>query len=319
MIGDDDGINPDIILATEWARSNDVDAIVGNLAANYRWAGTGAPDTFFTKMTDNTLVLSHFTGDITYVNVEDSLKRFAKAGCTYYLDFFLPKLYHGVIRRDRLDDLRSLNGAYIRGLSADIYLSVALACVVRKLVFVDYPLTIPGVCAESSSIVEGQIKKHSQRLEDAPHFRSNPGYIWSEKVPPIYCVEAIWTDSALHALRDMSRQDLLRQFNRYRMYANIVNANRGSTAQCFDHMKSHNLTKLIDILKLVHAFIAGPVARFLRKRLLSRFLIIFGFYRLKEFHELSNIVTATDSLIQYLNKNDMILKIIPFKNKITKK
>ena len=61
-IGDDDGINPEIIAATKWANDNNYEALVGNVEANYRWEGTGAPDTFFTKMTDNTLTITHFNG-----------------------------------------------------------------------------------------------------------------------------------------------------------------------------------------------------------------------------------------------------------------
>ncbi len=313
MIGDDDGINPDIVAATEWARVNDIDAIVGSLTANYRWAGTGAPDTLFTKMTDSTLVLTHFTGHVNHVDLEESLKRFGRAGYTYYLEYSLPKLYHGVVKRDRLNELLSRNGAYIRGLSTDIYLSVALACVIRKLVIIDYPLTIPGVCPQSSSVVEGQIKNHSRRLEDAPHFRSNPGYVWSEEVPPIYCVEALWTDSALHALRDMNRLDLLSKFSQYRMYANIINANRESINVCLTHMKSRHAATITNILKLACAFVTGPIERFIRRRALSRILIILRIKRLEEIRNLPDIVAATDALTNYLKTVSIKLHTLPFR------
>ena len=36
-IGDDDGINPEIIAATKWANDNNYEALVGNVEANYRW------------------------------------------------------------------------------------------------------------------------------------------------------------------------------------------------------------------------------------------------------------------------------------------
>lgn len=313
MIGDDDGINPEIVAATEWALSNEVDAIVGSLTANYRWAGTGAPYTLFTNMTDSTLVLTHFTGQVNHVDLEESLKSFGRAGCTYYLDYSLPKLYHGVVKRDRLNELLSRNGAFIRGLSTDIYLSVALACIIRKLVIFDYPLTIPGVCPQSSSVVEGQIKKHSRRLEDAPHFRSNPGYVWSDEVPPIYCVETLWTDSALHALRDMNRQDLLGQFSQHRMYANIINSNRESINICLTHMRSRHKETFTNLLRLASAFVTGPLERFMRKRALSRILIIFRIKRLKEIRNIPDIVAATDALLNYLNTISTKLHALPFK------
>jgi len=312
MIGDDDGVNPEIVEAAQWAQSNELDALVGSLTANYRWAGTGAPDTLFTRMTDSTLVLTHFNGRIKHVDIEESLRQFGNDGFTYYLDFALPKLYHGIVKRDRLKELWRRNGTYIRGLSTDIYLSVSLACIVRNLVVIDYPLTLPGVCPESSSVVEGQIRKHSRRLEDAPHFRSNPGYVWSEEVPPVYCVETLWTDSALHALRDMNRQDLLAQFNCYRMYANIINANRETKDDCIKHMRSRpSASLMIDGLSLIWAF-TGPLKRFLRKRALSRILIILRIKRLKEINDLHDIVAATDALKKYLKTVSKKLYPIPF-------
>ncbi|MFX1667562.1 glycosyltransferase [Riemerella anatipestifer] len=170
-IGDDDGINPEIISATQWASDNGYDALVGNVEANYRWAGTGAPDTFFTKMTDNTLTITHFTGRAKVVNVTDSLLSLMKNGATNYLDFHLPKLYHGVVKKVLFEKIKAQTGSYLKGLSPDIYAAIALACNINKLLVLDYPLTIPGVCSVSGSIQEGQKKSNSKRLEDAPHFR----------------------------------------------------------------------------------------------------------------------------------------------------
>lgn len=312
MIGDDDGVNPEIVQAAAWARDNDIDSLVGSLSANYRWAGTGAPDTFFTKMTDSTLVMTHFSGRFKQIDLQESLKNFANAGLTYYLDHPLPKFYHGIVRRERLEQLLHRNGSYIKGLSTDIYLSVALASLVKKLVVIDYPLTLPGVCPESSSIVEGQIKTHSKRLQDAPHFRSNPGYVWSVEVPPIYCVETLWADSALHALKDMQRDDLLRQFNRYRMYANIINADSETRSACIAHIRSHSGSSAITAMKLGWAFFTGPFVRFLRKRALSRALILLHLKRLKEIHDLPDIVAATDALTRYLKTVSSKIRPLPF-------
>jgi glycosyltransferase involved in cell wall biosynthesis len=313
LIGDDDGINPEIVEATAWAKAHGIEALVGSLTANYRWAGTGAPDTLFTKMTDSTLVLNHFSGETTSIDVEDSLRKFARAGFTYYLHFPLPKLYHGIVKRECLNEILRRNGAYIRGLSPDIYLSIALACIGPKLVKVDYPLTIPGVCPESGSIIEGQIRRHSRRLADAPHLRSNPSYVWSEEVPSIYCVETIWTDSALHAVRDMNRADLMLNFDRYQMYANIINANRDSLRDCLTHLHSLTQHMAADTMRVLVAYISGPILRFVRMRAISRLLIIVGFKRLEEIGELSDIGAATDALLAHLKALPKGAKSPPFK------
>ncbi|RYH20748.1 glycosyltransferase, partial [archaeon] len=222
LIGDDDGINPELLSVTQWASDYGIDAVVGNLAANYRWDGTGAPDTLFTKMTDSTLTITDFDGRAQVVELENSLRQLMRNGATNYLEFLLPKLYHGVVRKRCLEHVKKVTGQYINGLSPDIYSSIALACSVNKLIYINYPITIPGVCAESGSIKEGQLKQHSKRLEDAPHFKSRMNYTWSEMVPRIYAVQTIWADSCIAAIRDMNRLDLLNEFDKYMLYANIL-------------------------------------------------------------------------------------------------
>lgn len=302
MIGDDDGVNPEILEATNWASLNGIDALVGSLTANFRWAGTGLKNTMFTKMTDSTLTLTHFSGKFRHIDIEKSLRRFGGAGFTYYLEFDLPKLYHGIVKRSLLEELHRRSGNYINALSPDIYLSVALASLAKKLIVVDYPLTLPGVCPGSGSVEEGAIKKHSKKLEDAPHLQGNAGYVWRDEVPSIYCVETLWTESALHALQAMNRRDLLKLFNPYRMYANIINSNPDTKITCIGHMIDHlgpNYPKHYFLLGL--AFIAGPLCRFVRRRALSRILVILGLRRLNKIEGLPDTVAATKALSKYLD------------------
>src|SRR5207237_1455972 len=101
--------------------------------------------------------------------------------------------------------VREKAGAYFGGLSPDVFVSLASACVARRVAVTDYPLTIPGACSTSGSLVEGAIKRHSRNLEDAPHLRWRGEYRWCELVPPIYCRETIWVDSGVAALRAMGR------------------------------------------------------------------------------------------------------------------
>lgn len=321
LIGDDDGINPEIIEATLWAKNNGVDALVGSLTANYRWAGTGAPDTLFTKMTGGTLTITHFEGKICHPSLEDSLLKFALNGCTNYLDISLPKLYHGVVRREYMEVIKSKTGAYINGLSPDVYSSIALACIVNKLVTVDYPLTIPGVCAESTSITEGQIRKHSNRLEDAPHFRDRGPYTWSIEVPRIYCVETIWADSGFAALKDMNRFDLVQRFNRHKLYAYILTANHAVGGKIFDHMLtiSGRLTTklLIDIILVFPSLLSGPFQKFLLKRCLGRLMILIGKRRLETLVNLPDIYEAMKTLETYLKENNFLISSVLSKNKTT--
>jgi len=300
MIGDDDGINPEIIEATHWAKNNNVDALVGSLSAAYLWAGTGVPDTLFTNMSGGTLTFVPFNGKTCQPEIEESLSKLMKNGCTNYLDFSLPKLYHGIVRRECMEIIKNKTGAYLKGLSPDIYSSIALACVVNKLVTIDYPLTIPGACGLSSSITEGQIRKHSKKLEDAPHFRSRGHYTWSIEVPRIYCGQTIWADSGFAALREMNRLDLIKKFNRYKLYANIISADWSTGKLVLNHMIIERggikLELIIDFSRLFLSIITGPFRKFLMKRCLGRLMIILG---MRKFEKLVNLPDISKAMIAF--------------------
>lgn len=310
IIGDDDGINSEISEVVEWCKENDVDALTGNLNANYRWEGTGVKDTFFTKMLGSTLTITHFNCKIKDVDIEYSLKEFAKNGCTNYLDFDFPKLYHGIIKKDLLEEIRSKIGHYILGLSPDIYSSLALACVVKKLLIVDYPLTISGVCAESGSVKEGQKKNHSKELENAPHFKFRGDYNWAVEVPKIYTVQTIWADSAIAALRDLGREDVLKYFDKYSLYANILcgdpSLKEMLKSRISEDVKNGDFNVISFQKKLFQFKIRDIKFKFIR-----RLFIIFKLKPLVTIKELDNIFEAMLALQKYMKKKKLnIIEIL---------
>lgn len=312
IIGDDDGINPQIIDAVRWAKENNIDALTGNLSANYRWANTGAPNTFFTKMTDSTLTMTHFSGRFRQVNIEKSLREFCNSGFTYHIEYDLPRVYHGIVKRILLNELHYKNGAYIKALSPDIYLSLAIANYVKKLVVIDYPLTIPGVCQKSSSVNEGQINNHPRGLNAIPHLQNNPGYVWTKEVPPLYTIETIWADSAFHAFQDMNREDLLKRFNSYQLYARILRRNPDTWRACIDHIKHiPNTNNIIKLIRLSIAYLSVSLSRFF-SRALRRVMIIAKLRRLDEIKSLPNMSAATDALVTYLKLISKNSNRLPF-------
>lgn len=308
LIGDDDGVNPEIIGVAAWALSNDVDCVVGSLSANYRWHGAGAPDTLFTKMIGGVLTISDFRCGIEFPDTEKEMLKLARNGGTYYLDYKLPKLYHGIVRKRCLNEIFSRTGAYLKGLSPDMYSSLSIACITKKTVLIDYPLTIPGVCSESSSIIEGQIKQYSKKLEDAPHFRNRGLYEWSTEVPRIYTVETIWADSGIAALKEMGRLDILAKLYLPKLYAYIINANKGVSRIIFSHMileaKRAHKNFFVALSQLILSFFTGPGKRFLIKRAFGRLLIILKIRNLTCIHNLKNMVDTSHALTMHLgNKN----------------
>ncbi len=310
MIGDDDTVNPEIVEAASWAKENGIDCVTGALAANYRWAATKMPDTFFSKMTDSTLVITPFSNVVNKIDLKSTLERIANNGATYYLDFRTPKLYHGIAKRSLFEKSKEITGNHLGGLSPDIYATVMLCGLAESAYYVDYPLTIPGVCPPSSSVQEGALRKNNSReLVDAPHFKHRGDYIWSSEVPRIYCAETIWADSALAAMRDFDLTHGLRYYNRTKLYAYIITADRSLLSAVIEHArklsggrKSH---LFIDSLNTVRSFVAGPVRRFLHPRATRRLMVLLKLRSIIDLTQLPTVLDAEIALTEYLRKNKL--------------
>ena len=296
IIGDDDGINPDLIEVANWASQNDIDALNGTIVANYRWEGTGAPDTFFTKMTGSTLTITPFSGEAKFVETKDALEEFMKNGCTNYADYDLPRLYHGIVKKKYFDILKAETGDYLKGLSPDIYSSVALATKIKRTVLLDYPITIPGVCGQSASIIEGQKKSNSRKIEDIPSLKNRGEYVWSEYVPRFYCVQTIWADSGFAALKELKREDLINKFSRHGLYSKILNADFGLKTYLYKHIvedcKLNNRNVLSELVLTSFNYLSVFVKRNIFFRANNRLQMILKIKRIDTLTELNDITQA---------------------------
>jgi len=211
LIGDDDGINPEIFKIVRWASQNQIDAIVPDLNTIYWW-----PDACKLIKEKNQynglLQITPTKGNVHRYSTKREILKLLQNGGQDYLNFNLPKLYHGVVKKEFLDKIKSKTGNFIGGLSPDIYSAIAIANYVPHIIKIEYPLTIPGICGTSTSADSGR-GKHEGNFEDIPHLRDRKNYIWAEQVPKFYSVETIWADSAIAALTDLNRFDLLKKFN----------------------------------------------------------------------------------------------------------
>ena len=306
MIGDDDGVNPEILEAAAWARRNDVDSLAVKCNATYLWPGTGVRSTIFTKVSGASLTIREFEGGMKQADTEKEMRALVRNGGLYYLNYSLPKLYHGLVHRRCLDKVRSITGAYLGGLSPDIYASLAVACVAHRVIVTDYPLTIPGACGKSTSVTEGAIKKHSKKLEDAPHFRDRGEYNWSELVPRVYTPETIWVDSAIAAFNAMGRMDLVQDLNLSKLAAHCITANRGVTRRVlqdtFNLVSARQGSRVICGLQLALNLIKVPSAKF-AKRVLNRVLMILHLRRYHKINGPEDMVQVAHALTSYLRQH----------------
>ena len=202
MIGDDDTVLPNIFSVVRWAKSNNIKAVTPKLSYGYLWNHDG---NLMGKL------VAHKSTSITkQLNANEQLDLLINNGIIQYYNYDLPRLYHGLLRKDVIDSIRNVAGHSIGGLSPDIYLSVSSCFYIDTYYKVNFPFTIPGSCIQSTSV-----GKPRGRFEEIPHLWNRGEYEWDSRIPKYYCAQTIWAESALQAIKENDKgMRSLPQFNK---------------------------------------------------------------------------------------------------------
>jgi len=214
-VGDDDGVNPEIIDAALWAQEEGMDAIVPTIPAQYWW-----PDfrhRHYGRSFSGSLVVRPFSGLVTLPAAEDQLRRCVRqAGQGGF--GVLPGVYYGIVRRACLERVKARAGMFFPGPSPDIAGAAAVASFVKRMARVDYPLFLPGNSSAGGAGMKAR-KAHLGRLEAQAHLSKDVVGVWSELVPRFFSMPTIWAEDVIQALRATGRDDLLAEFNFPLLYA----------------------------------------------------------------------------------------------------
>lgn len=207
LIGDDDTITSDAILAAEWAKENHIEAIAPNVVANYVW-----PDfrsRFFGKKHSSRLYISKLMQSSKFTSSTPALMHALINACQGTDG--LPKIYHGIVQRFLLEKIRSISGNYFHGSSPDVSGAINLVLVSTNFLVVDYPLTIPGASGGSNT-GRSALNLHKGKLSDESQTSAFEKIGWSLGVPKFFSVETVWAHAALESLGKFD-QAKLQQFN----------------------------------------------------------------------------------------------------------
>ncbi len=214
LIGDDDSVSSLILDVADYARSRAVDCITPQVKAAYSW-----PD-FRTSLLGaahaGRLYLEAFTGESRWVDSAQALEGLllhAGQGTDG-----LPKLYHGLVRRELIQRVVLANGRLFWGTSPDMSAAVALALATEKFLLLDIPFTLPGASGGSNT-GRSALKSHKGDLRSDEHMRPFKNLRWPEQIPQFFSVETVWAHAAWETLVACGRQDLLQRFNWPRLYA----------------------------------------------------------------------------------------------------
>lgn len=196
LIGDDDTISADALLAAAWAKERDIEVIAPNVVANYVW-----PDFRSRLMGAGHASRLYFAKRFGGAFVHDSALALASAlrNAAQGTDG-LPKIYHGIVKRSVLERIRELSGAYFHGSSPDVSGAIGLALCSKSFVVVDYPLTIPGASGGSNT-GRSAMNTHKGKLSQESQTKGFETVGWSQGVPRFFSVETVWAHAALETIR----------------------------------------------------------------------------------------------------------------------
>ena len=303
IIGDDDGINPELVSAARWAKIHNIDAIRTTYVAYYFWPDVQVRASL--KNVAGQLTLLPFYSKAVWADQEKALFQLVRNAGQDYLNIPVPKIYHGLVKRACMDEVYNRKGIYFEGLSPDIFGAITLGCIAQRVISLDYPLTIGGTAVVSAS-ADSSAGKHKGRLEDAPQLRDRPDYKWSELIPRFYSVQTIWAETVVVALNAMNRLDLLRKFNLPLLIAYCIVANPDYTLIILRNMYhifgSIGKNPFIGSLQVIYSLLLSQSLR--TGRYFLRRLRSFYGNSAEHINNLENIEEASKALTNYLAANN---------------
>lgn len=204
FIGDDDGFMPSIVNCVQWMKDNEVDAaIFDNILFNW-------PDYYSdvsSRSLSGVLQYDEFSFNVKLLNPIDQLTYIASKGLASLKG--LPKLYQGIVLRERLEALYIIGKTYTPGPSPDMATAVALSFIVKKFVKFSVPIIITG---QSSTVggSERKIKYRARDLNDVEFISPEAKIKWSQNLPKIWCTQTVWPESALKAMSYTESSDRIK-------------------------------------------------------------------------------------------------------------
>jgi len=239
LIGDDDGVIPEILKVTRWANSRGIESVCSNAYIGYAWPGV------YKSFNTGAISLPIFKDNVVFQKPLRKLPELLKNGFLDYYKFNLPRVYHGIVKKSCLEEIKNKTGRFIGGLSPDIYSTVALSAIVEKHVILNVPFTISGVCNSSTS-ADSSRQKHCGSLEDAPHLRNTNIYNWEPEIPKYYSVETIWSETGIKSLKENTIPILLELFSLEKMVAASLISSHSIKKLIFEKTRQHLKNKKVN-------------------------------------------------------------------------
>ena len=234
MLGDDDIFSKYLIeYVKQWSR-NEIDAILP-VKGVYIW-----PDVkprLYKDTLSGVFRTSTITGDINYINPLTLPDMVMKTGGTQILN--LPRVYHGIVRKNILDQVYQESGSYFPGPSPDMANAIALCKYVKKYITIDIPLIISGQGSLSAG-GKGSKGEHFGEISKVDQLPKDTSSNWTKGVPFYWSGNTIYAESAIQSLKKMNMEEFISKFNYEYLYA---------TCLVFDTNYKEHIKNAIEIQK----------------------------------------------------------------------
>ena len=200
FIGDDDIVSPNILDFLDLMDKNNIDCLIYN-PGYYWWSNVN-----FTKKTyyhtNNALwIPKNISYKLEKLNSEKEIKFMLDNGASGY--FKLPRLYHGIVKKEVLEKIREKTGTYLPGSCPDIAFATALSLTIKDYYYINYPISIFGA-SKNSGGGWSVSNKHFGKIEDQKWLPKNILEKWDPLIPKIWSECTIYPQSVyevLHAFK----------------------------------------------------------------------------------------------------------------------
>ena len=248
FIGDDDAVCRNIADCAEWMDSNGVDAMRPTYL-QFFWNENGG------EGKSGWMLYDTVDGKYSFLDPKTELKKVLKQGVPDFRK--MAKFYHGIVRRQVIEEITSIGGTCCPGPTPDMSSAVSMSFYVKKYAYVNLPVIIPGI----SRMVGGGVMGKVLRLEDVGFITQSVRDAWEKGFPRLWATELIWPECAMKALEYVDHQEYKRFYKKNKTLSRLVIMHRSYFKDAYHYADN----KFIFLIAFVSYFLSEGAKYLFRK------------------------------------------------------